>query len=261
VCLRRTRIRIHYTLLAFLFVPGTLGGQSVSPGSGDHDQATIEQLVEQVKQLQQQDRELLERIKVLEAKQPQASPTPTPEADSTFPASLPQLAQEIPPPQTPSGLPRDWHDVHGVELRGFGEVNYQALNQRKPELGVDGFVPGSAGNFYTGDFGLFLTSRLTNKASVLSEIIFEEGGAQSYSVDLRRVLLKYDYNDHLRLSFGRYQTGIGYYNWAFRSAAWLQTTADRPLVMQFASDGGLLPTQAIGVSTTGAIPSGRLGLH
>ena len=96
---------------------------------------------------------------------------------------------------------------------------------------------------------------------MLSEIIFEEGDAQSYSVDLRRMLLKYDWNDHLKFSFGRYQTNIGYYNWAFRSAAWLQTTADRPLVMQYASDGGLLPTQAIGVSVTGAIPSGKLGLN
>ncbi len=96
---------------------------------------------------------------------------------------------------------------------------------------------------------------------MLSEIIFEEGNAQSYNVDLRRMPLKYDYSDHLKFSFGRYQTDIGYYNWAFRSAAWLQTTADRPLVMQYASEGGLLRTQAIGVSVTGSIPARRLGLH
>jgi len=157
--------------------------------------------------------------------------------------------------------PRDWHDVHGIRFRGFGEVDYQVLNQRKPELGTYGFVPGSAGGFYTGDFGLFLTSRLTNKTSVLSEMIFEEGDAQSYKVNLRRMLLKYEYDDHLKMSFGRYQTNIGYYNWAFLSAAWLQTTADRPLVMEYATNGGLLPTQAIGVSTTGTIPSGGLGLN
>ena len=151
--------------------------------------------------------------------------------------------------------------MHGIQFRGFGEVDYKVLNQRQPELGTYGFVPGSAGNFYTGDFGLFLTSRLTAKASVLSEIVFEEHDAQKYHVDLRRMLLKYDYNDHLKMSFGRYQTNIGYYNWAFRSAAWLQTTADRPLVMEYASNGGLLPTQAIGVSVTGAIPSGKLGLN
>jgi hypothetical protein len=75
------------------------------------------------------------------------------------------------------------------------------------------------------------------------------------------MLFNYDYNDHLRMSFGRYQTGIGYYNTAFRSNSWFQTTADRPLVMEFARDGGVLPTQAVGFSLTGSIPSGRLGLN
>jgi hypothetical protein len=164
----------------------------------------------------------------------------------------------VPLPTAPS---RDWHDVHGIQWRGFGELDYQALDRRQPELGTYGFVPGSAGNFYTGDFGLFLTSRLTDRTSVLSEIVFEEGDAQTYKINLRRMLLRYDYNDHLKMSFGRYQTNIGYYNWAFRSAAWLQTTADRPLIMEYASNGGLLPTQAIGVSITGAIPSGKLGLN
>jgi hypothetical protein len=80
-------------------------------------------------------------------------------------------------------------------------------------------------------------------------------------VDVRQALLKYDMNDHVKLSFGRYQTGIGYYNWAYRSAAWLQTSADRPLVMEYATNGGILPTQAVGVSMTGAIPSGKIGLN
>jgi hypothetical protein len=248
---RRGRIgtRICCALLVLLSLPG-----SRAQSASDHDQETIGQLVEQIKQLQQQSRDLLERIKILEAKQPQASPA---EADST---TAPQQSADQPQPP-PAPAPRDWHDVHGIQFRGFGEVDYKILNQREPELGTYGFVPGSAGNFYTGDFGLFLTSRLTSKSSVLSEIVFQEQDAQSYKVDLRRMLLKYDYNDHLKMSFGRYQTNIGYYNWAFRSAAWLQTTADRPLVMEYATNGGLLPTQAIGLSVTGAIPSGQLGLN
>jgi hypothetical protein len=108
---------------------------------------------------------------------------------------------------------------------------------------------------------LFLTSRINDRASVLAEIVFGEGDAQSFSVDLERALLKYDYNDHLKMSFGRYHTGIGYYNTAFHSGKWLQTTADRPLVMEFANDGGLLPTQAVGISVTGLVPSGKLGLN
>ena len=250
----RIKTRTRCALVAFLLVSPSVWAQNASPS----DDATITRLVEQIKQLQQQDRDLLERIKILEAKQPQTSPV---EADTTSPPAPPQSVEQTPPPQLPSATPLDWQLVQGIQWRGFGEVDYKVLNQRQPELGMYGFVPGSAGNFYTGDFGLFLTSKLTNKASVLSEIIFQEGDAQGYKVDLRRMLLKYDYNDHLKMSFGRYQTSVGYYNWAFRSAAWLQTTADRPLVMEYATNGGLLPTQAIGVSVTGAISSGKLGLN
>jgi hypothetical protein len=246
-----TRILCGLVLLAL--VPASSRAQTAS--SGDHE--TITQLVEQIEQLQQHDRDLQARIKILEASQPHASSTT--ESELAPQPAPQQSAQQTPPP--PADLPHDWHDVRGIQWRGFGELDYKVLNQRQPELGTGGFVAGSAGNFYTDEFGLFLTSRLTDKASVLSEIIFEEGDAQSYSVDLRRMLLKYDYNDRLKFSFGRYQTNIGYYNWAFRSAAWLQTTADRPLVMQYASQGGLLPTQAVGVSVTGAIPSGKLGLN
>ena len=154
-----------------------------------------------------------------------------------------------------------FHELHGIQWRGFGEVDYKVLNQKIPELGTFGFVPGSAGSFYIGDFDLLLTSRLNDKASVLAEVVFGEEDAQTFNVDLERALFKYDYNDHLRMSFGRYHTGVGYYNSAFHSGSWLQTTADRPLVMEFADDGGILPTQAVGVSVTGQIPSGGIGLN
>jgi hypothetical protein len=255
---RRIRTRFRCALLALLLVPASRA-QDAGARPTDHEQEIVSHLIEQIKQLQQQEHDLQERIKILEAKQAQASPAG--EVALASPAATQQPTEPPASPPMPTELPRDWHEVGGVQFRGFGEVDYQALDQRKPELGTGGFVPGSAGNFYTDDFGLFLTARLTNKASVLAEIIFEEGNAQSYTVDLRRMLLKYDYNDHLKVSFGRYQTNIGYYNWAFRSAAWLQTTADRPLVMQYASKGGLLPTQAVGLSVTGAVPSGKWGLN
>lgn len=213
------------------------------------DPETIRQLVQQVKDLQ-------ERVRILESQQSHAGAS-APNSPNLPISSVEPTERAAPAPT----ILEEIHETRGIQWRGFGELDYKVLNQRVPELGSYGFVPGSAGNFYTGDFGLFLTSRLTDKTSVLSEIVFEEADAQTYKIDLRRLLFKYDYNEHLKMSFGRYQTNIGYYNWAFRSAAWLQTTADRPLVMEFASDGGLLPTQAIGVSLTGAIPSGKLGLN
>jgi hypothetical protein len=275
------------------------GLQASGQNSDSADQKTISGLIQQIKDLQQRDRKLQERIRALEAKQEEsdqknkekdqkeaeqkaigqtendqkasaqkdgsgsqngqgASSAPAPPtATAEIPAATPQSeTTSTPPPETP-----ELHIFRGIQWRGFGEVDYKVLNQRAAELGTYGFTPGSAGNFYTGDFDLFLASHLSEKTSVLAEIDFEEQDAQSFKVDLRRMLFKYDLNDHVRLSFGRNQTYIGYYNWAFRSASWLQTTADRPLVMEYATDGGILPTQAVGVFATGTIPSGKLGLN
>jgi hypothetical protein len=228
------------------------------------DQETISQLVQQVKDLQKQTLELQQRVQALEVEKASlAGPTagtssPLPDQTQAAQASQPaQAMQPAPEATTTSSV----HDLKGIQWRGFGEVDYKVLNQRQPELGTYGFVPGSAGDFYTGDFDLFLHSRIGDRTSVLGDIAFEEIDAQSYKLDMRQALLQYEMNDHLKMSFGRYQTGVGYYNQAFRSAEWLQTTADRPLIMEYASNGGILPTQAVGVSIGGSIPSGSLDLH
>ena len=240
-------MRYNRTAIILLLLASLSHAQDAAPS----EREIVQQLVLQVKALQ-------EKVRVLESQQrgsgasdadvtAQSVSTPAPQAaDGT--AQPPSVIQEL-------------HELHGIQWRGFGEVNYKVLDQRKPELGTYGFVPGSHGNFYTGDFDLLLTSRINDKASVLAEIVFGEEDAQKFGVDLERVLLKYDYNDHLRMSFGRYHTAIGYYNTAFHSGSWLQTTADRPFIMEFADDGGPLPTQAVGLSITGAVPSGRLGLN
>ena len=251
---RRIGIRVRYMPLAILLAPAAIWAQNTSSGSQD----IVPQLVEQIKQLRQEDRNLLERIRILESKQLQTSPVAESDpAAATTPQRPSQETAAVPEPRPPV----DWHDLHGMQWRGFGELNYKVLNQRQPELGNEGFVPGSAANFYTGDFDLFVSARLGDKASVLSEIAFGELDHQTFSTDLERFLLLYEFNDHLKMSFGRYQTGISYYNTAFRSAKFLLTTADRPLITQFADEGGLLPTQAVGVSITGLVPSGRLGLN
>ena len=228
----------------------------LATGSSAQDAALSER--ELIQQLVQQVKELQEKVKILES-EGRSSGDPT-QGTALPSAGSPPVPEETSHSQHES-FAQEIHELHGIQWRGFGEVDYKVLNQNKPELGTYGFAPGSHGNFYTGDFDLLLTSRINDKTSVLSEIVFGEEDAQKFGVDLERVLLKYDYNDHLRMSFGRYHTGIGYYNTAFHSGSWLQTTADRPLIMEFANDGGPLPTQAVGVSVTGEIPSGKLDLN
>jgi hypothetical protein len=246
--MKGTSMSYNLTAMLLLLVASLGHAQEAAPS----EQEMIQQLVQQVKALQ-------EKVAALEAARQPGSATSSADAASP-PASAPTppVANEN---KQSTDLRQELHELRGSQWQGFGEVDYKVLNQKIPELGTYGFTPGSAGNFYTGDFDLLLTAPINDKASVLSEIVIGEGNAQSYSIDLARVLFIYDYNDHLRMSFGRYQTAIGYYNTAFRSASWFQTTADRPLIMEFAANGGLLPTQAVGLSVTGSIPSGKLGLN
>jgi hypothetical protein len=233
--------RMRRVLCAFILVAASAAAQSMDAS----EKETIQQLVQEVK-------ELKAKVQALEAKQ----------SGSEASAPNPPAAEETAPQTTTPSFLQEAHEIHGIQWRGFGEVNYKVLDQRQPEFGqLFGFVPGSAGNFSVGDFDLLLTSRISDKASVLSEVVIGEGDAQSFDVDLERVLFKYEFNDHVKVSFGRYHTGVGYYNTAFHTGKWLQTTADRPLIMEFADDGGLLPTQAVGVSVTGEIPSHGWGLN
>jgi len=236
-------------------VAGVLCGFGWTQSSGPADQGAT---VSPAQQLQDVRKEMAALQKKVEALEVQLSARPPAEPASGAQEVAAAAQQPVQPsPESTASL----HDMHGIQWRGFGEVNYKALDQRPPELGTYGFVPGSAGNFYTGDFDLYLHSRLNDKTSAQADITFEEVDAQSYKLDMRQALLTYDINEHVRVSTGRYQTGIGYYNSAYRTAAWLQTTADRPLIMEYASNGGLLPTQAVGVSMTGAVPSGKLNLN
>ena len=66
--------------------------------------------------------------------------------------------------------------------------------------------------FLCRNFDLLLTSKITDKTSVLAEVVIGEGDAQSFGLELARALLKYDYNDHFHFSAGRYHTTIGFYN-------------------------------------------------
>jgi len=240
---------MRYNRAATLLV--LVASLSHAQDSAPSEREVIQQLVLQVTALR-------ERVAVLESQQRSNAP---PTADATSPSESAPTPQAADNNSQPSSLVRELHNLRGIQWQGFGEVDYKVLNQRIPELGTYGFVPGSAGNFYTGDLDLFLTARISDKANVLSEIAIAEGDAQSYNIELERMLLNYNYNDHLRMSFGRYRTGIGYYNTAYHASSWFQTTADRPLIMEFSDSGGLLPTQAVGLSFTGSIPSGELGLN
>lgn len=143
----------------------------------------------------------------------------------------------------PSGPPR-------LQIQGYADVNFRATNEK-----------GRANSFSLGQLDLFITSKLSDKFSVLSELIVEAGEDNAFSFEIHRLLLRYAHNDYLTLSAGRYHSAIGYWNTAYHHGSWFQTTTNRPFIFSFESKGGILPLHNVGVSATGRVPRAPLGLR
>jgi hypothetical protein len=137
-----------------------------------------------------------------------------------------------------------------MQIQGFADVNYRATSEK-----------GKTNTFALGQLDLFITSRLSDKFSVLSELILEAGEDNAFTFEVHRLLLKYSLNDYFNMSAGRYHSAIGYYNTAYHHGSWFQTTANRPFLFAFESKGGILPLHNVGFSATGRIPSAPFGLR
>jgi hypothetical protein len=111
-----------------------LAGLGFSQNPASTEQETVRLLVQQVHELQ-------EKVKALESKSAVSGA-----AAGEAPIEAPSAETA---PETSPAPPPVLHEQHGIQWRGFAEVNYKVLDQRQPELGTFGFVPGSAGNSTT----------------------------------------------------------------------------------------------------------------
>src|SRR5450432_154417 len=257
-----------FALLPVLISAQTTSSRDEAASSLSVQEKEIAEQRQTIRQLVTEMKELKGRLAALEAKQPASTQTASSEeaaklsetaATTTLsspgsPAS-PTMAQTQPLENAP------FHLARGIQFQGFGALTYRASDVKPAEAPLLGLKAGSSGNFSIGDVDLFLTSHINPKMMVLAEIVFSEGDSQQFETDVERMLLKYDANDYLKMSFGRYHTATSYYNSVFHHGNWLQTAVDRPLIVEFADHRGLLPSQAVGASATGAIPSGSLGLN
>ena len=133
-----------------------------------------------------------------------------------------------------------------LQIRGFGDVDFSATDQK-----------GSISGFNLGQLVLHLASPLSEKVSYFGEVSFT-AQPSTYRVDVEHSIIRYDYNDYFKLSFGKYHTPIGYWNATFHHGAWLQTTIARPEIVE--TGRSCTPTHFVGVEAEGNIPSGGLGL-
>jgi hypothetical protein len=254
--------RMKRSLLALLLltVPVAFGQQPGSASNDDHQ--LIQQLLQRVQDLEAE----VQRLKG--GAPPAPAPVPAVTAAAQPPAVQPPVAQtpavETPAPpaeRKPPSVPADtmggmgMHNIplpvtEGLQFRGFSDIGFTDSDQK-----------GAHSTFSQGSFNMFMTSRVTDRVSVLAELLFEYDPTNAIHTDLERMLISYTVNDYLNFTGGRFHTSIGYYNTAYHHASWLLTTVNRPFLFAFEDQGGILPTHNVGVSANGLIPSGPLGLH
>jgi hypothetical protein len=257
--------RVLLLALGILMSAPCLRAQGATSAAGA-DQQTIQMLLQRIERLEA-------RVAQLEGTHTEAarSETVNPTAPATHPPTGP-AAGPATAPQTTAQVPASEQEMEHLEpermdlsktllrMRGFGDITFHGTDQR-----------GSTNSFSLGQLNLFVTSDISEKFKFLGEIVFESGPDNFYNVpggrrnefavDVERYLLQYSYNDYFNLAAGRYHTAIGFYNTAYHHSTWFQTTTGRPLLFQFEDSGGILPIHNVGLSASGRIPSGPLGLH
>ena len=241
---RKLLIRVLVLLLGLMIVTTTLFARD--PDAPESDKETIKALLHRVEQLETRVAQLEARPNPASQAQSSAAPAPSASAAQTPPAVTEPTQEQQPGPMLEQRM--DTRTL--MQIRGFGDMTFHGSDAH-----------GTHTAFSLGQLNLFVTSDISEKFRLLSEIVFEADPANSVGVDVERLLLQYSMNDYFNLSVGRYHTDIGYYNTAYHHSAWLQTAVGRPLLFQFEDNGGMLPIHNVGASLSGAIPSGKLGLH
>ena len=153
------------------------------------------------------------------------------------------------------GMP-DPQEYPRLKISGFGDVNFATTKHPEGPRG-----------FFEGQLALHMASQLSARVTFFGELSFsarQDAGtgsppATGYNVEVERMVVRFDRNDHLKVSFGRYHTPINYWNTAFHHGQWLQTTIGRPEMIQFG--GRLLPVHFVGGLIEGALPAGGWNIN
>jgi hypothetical protein len=205
---------------------------------------------------------LLQRIDKLE--------TRVTELESARPAQLVERAPApaAAPPEIAAAAPAAGagHD-HGtpieaqtsypsLKLSGFGDIDYSASDKK-----------GTNSGFEEGQFVLHVSSALSPHVTYFGELSLtarDDAGtgsppAPGFNAEVERSIIRYDQSDHFKLSFGRYHTPISYWNTEFHHGLWLQTTAERPEMIEFG--GSFIPIHFVGALAEGAFSAGGLNLN
>jgi hypothetical protein len=231
----------------WILVAAFLLAASAARGQNSDEAGQIKVLLERIDQLENRVSQLEAKL-VLTSNPPVSAATPL-SAEKSEPqhiAALPGQGHEHEMQEQQGTILQTETHYPSLQIRGFGDVDFSATDRK-----------GTNSGFNLGQLDLHLASPLSQKITYFAEITFNAHPDQ-YTVEVERSIIRYDYNDYFKMSFGRFHTPVGYWNTAFHHGAWLETTIDRPF--QVRVGGTFTPLHLVGFLAEGNIPSGGVGL-
>ena len=212
-----------------------------------NQEQTMQILLDRIQQLEKRVSELEDHKRKQSAAQTGTSDSQTVAESTPVPANAaPAQALHSEHPANTTEIRETQVHYPSLQIRGFGDIDFSATDQK-----------GSVSGFDLGQFVLHLASPLSEKVSYFGEVSFT-AQPSGYDLQVERTIIRYDYNDYFKMSFGKYHTPIGYWNTAFHHGAWLQTTISRPEMVKIG--GTFTPIHFVGLLAEGNLPSGGLGL-
>ena len=138
------------------------------------------------------------------------------------------------------------------EFRGFGDITYTKSDAADSDA--------RHGSFALGQLDLYLSQSIGDRAELLAELVIESDFTGEFIVDLERLQIGYLAKDWLVLRAGRFHNLLGYWNMAFHHGSQLQTTIDRPILLAFEDEEGVLPVHLVGLWLGGYAPFGPVSV-
>lgn len=132
-------------------------------------------------------------------------------------------------------------------LGAFGDVNYATKDRDRQHH-----------SFSLGDFDLYGTANY-EKINFLAELLIEFEG-QEAGLDMERLWIGYSFSDLLTLRAGRHHTSLGYWSRTYHHGKQLFVTVERPFVIAFEDDGGVIPMHIVGLEAEGRISTEAMKL-
>ena len=150
-----------------------------------------------------------------------------------FPSPATAATEEEPAAQAPK-----------FRLTGFSDFAFKLS---------DDSDPGASSGFEEGQFVLHVVSELSERFNFFAELSLSAKNTE-FKAEVERVILKFTYNDYVKISMGRFHTPVNWWNNAFHHGQWLQTSISRPEMTRFG--GEFIPVHFVGAIVEGNIPSG-----